>query len=102
MSVREFKTVGIKKTCGSTFHSKTPSSAAKKVFNELCGTHKTCNKIIKVVDTEKDKVYKYKVSRVVQNKTVMIAGIPILFKYKTSAIAQHKNSSSKKSSTKSK
>ena len=99
MSVREFKTVGVKKTCGSTFHSKSPASAARKVFNELCGAHKVCNKIIKVVDTEKDKVYKYKVSRVLQNKTVMIAGKPILFKYATNIEAQ-KKSSSKKSSTK--
>lgn len=98
MSDREFKTVGFKKTCGSTFHSKSPASAARKVFNEVCGAHKVCNKIIKVVDTEKDKVYKYKVSRVLQNKTVIIAGKPILFKYATNIEAQKKSSSTKSKS----
>lgn len=90
MSSREFKTVGVKKTCGSTFHSKSPASAARKIFNELCGKHKTCHKIIKVVDTEKDKVYKYKVSRILQNKTVVLAGTPVLFKYATKVESQKK------------
>lgn len=90
MSTREFKTVGVKKTCSSTFHSKSPVSAAKKVFNEVCGKHKACHKIIKVVDTEKDKVYKYKVTRILQNKTVVIAGKPVLFKYATKVESQKK------------
>lgn len=90
MSTREFKTVGVKKTCGSTFHSKSPASAARKVFNELCGKHKQCHKTIKVVDTERDKVYKYKVTRVLQNKTVVIGGVPVLFKYATKVESQKK------------
>jgi hypothetical protein len=80
---RTFVTAGVKKLCGSKFHSATPSQAAAKVFNVLCSGHKACHKVIKVVDVEKDKVYKYRVERLRQNKTVLINGKPILFRFST-------------------
>lgn len=81
--MREFVVAKNKKLCGSVFHSNTPSSAARKAFNELCGKQIACHKVIKVIDTEKDKVYKYKVTRTLANKTVIIAGNPVLFKFST-------------------
>lgn len=81
---REFAAVDNTKLCGSKFHSDTPAGAAAKMFNILCGkSKKSCNKTIKLMETDKDKIYKYKVSRVNDPKEVMINGVPITFKFST-------------------
>lgn len=71
----------------STFESKTPASAASKAFNALCGKAKKCDKTITVVDDNSLKEYKYKISRVLSNKKVEIAGKTVTFKYTTKVIS---------------
>lgn len=84
MNPRTFSVLHSKKLKTSTYDSKSPDSAAKKIFNDLCGDKKkVCHKIVTFIDNHTDKVYKKKVERKVVNKTVMIAGKPILFKYAT-------------------
>ena len=68
----------------STFKSATPASAASKAFNKTCKTKKACSRVINIVDAETNKNYRYRVSRKVQKKKVMINGVPVNFKYATS------------------
>ena len=81
---REFIAVDNTKLCGHKFFSETPAGAAAKMFNVLCGNNKkACNKTVKLIENEKDKVYKYKISRINDPKEVMINGTPIIFKFST-------------------
>lgn len=88
MSDRIFGVLGAKSLKNSEYNSKSPASAASKIFNDLCGGNKkTCHKVIRLIDKRSDKVYKYRVERKLVNKTVMIAGKPVLFKYTTNVKA---------------
>jgi uncharacterized protein YpmB len=90
---RNFSVVGNKKFCNkSVFHSKTPASAAAKVFNVICTTHKECHRIIKVVDKDRNKVYRYKVSRVISDKDVKLKGVkkPVHFRFSTKVESMNK------------
>lgn len=74
----------------SKFTSSEPKSAAKKIFNSLCKNKKPCKKVITVIDVNTQKSYKYRVERKIVNKTVMISGKPVLFKYDTKATSLKK------------
>jgi hypothetical protein len=87
---REFLVAGVPKLCGSKFHSSTPSGAARKAFNVVCDNHKECHKIIKVIDTQNDKVYPYRVSRISDERDVMIGGVLVHFRYSTKVESLHK------------
>lgn len=85
---RTFSVLHSKKLKSSKYDSKSPDSAAKKIFNDLCGgKKKVCHKIVTFIDDHTDKVFKKRVERKLVNKTVMIAGKPILFKYETNVKA---------------
>jgi hypothetical protein len=69
---------------GDTVNSSSPMTAAGKAMNIACKNNKvkkSCSSTIVLKDTASGKEYSYKVKRKLINKTVMIAGKPVLFKY---------------------
>ena len=65
----------------SHFQSSTPSSAAAKAFSKNCPVKGSCSRVIKIMEPKTGKEYKYRVSRVVSKKDVVLNGKTVSFKY---------------------
>ena len=76
-------------TEGGRYISSTPSGAAKKAFSQYCRHHKVSGKLaleIHMRETTNDsahKIFKYKVSKINQERQVVRNGETITYKYIT-------------------
>lgn len=68
---------------GEMINGNSPLAAASKAFNSDCKSKRSCKKVVKVIDIATNKPYKYEVSRKVENKTVILGGTPVLFRFST-------------------
>lgn len=64
-------------------HGTTPVSAALKGFNASCKSKKVCADIVKVVDSQTNKEYAYKIKRINKPKTVILDSVPVKFRFAT-------------------
>jgi hypothetical protein len=92
---KEFELVGVevikglKKTEFKTgsYHSSSPSGAAKKAFLHFCklnqlGEKRVCESTVTVGDQTNDRHHSYKMKRVYDPKTAVIAGKEVVYKYR--------------------
>lgn len=92
---RSFTTDGIFNKCGRRMNnsgggryiSATPASAAKKAFSQYCRAHPKSSKVLEIHVREttsgsNHKIFKYKVSKVKDDVTVVRDNVEVHYKYK--------------------
>lgn len=102
MSDRKFHVTGSPKLTTAVFRGSTPSGSAAKAFNSVCGSGKSCTKLLTVTDMNTNKKHSYTCSRKYSPVTVSLGGKDVTFKYSTKikAVDPKKISSVRKSISK--
>lgn len=81
MAKRTFSVLHSTKLKDAVYGSKTSVAAASRVFNDLCKSKKTmCDRFIRLIDNH-DRVFKYRIKRILANKVVTGKGNVVAKKF---------------------